>query len=141
MFSNYQRNLGFTLLEAMIAIVVVTMGLFATYSWVNVNIQSLVRAEQVVEQEILIEELIEELLVTDLSRIDSGQTETGAQSLRWTAEPIERRSGVNSIGIVGLYDHTLYEVRVAIYSDNIQVGEYSTRLVDSKQVRQPKLPL
>ena len=36
---------GFTLLEAMVAIVVLSMSLFASYSWIDVSVQSLARSE------------------------------------------------------------------------------------------------
>ncbi|MBO6556853.1 MAG: prepilin-type N-terminal cleavage/methylation domain-containing protein [Pseudomonadales bacterium] len=141
MINSRQKSLGFTLLEAMVAVVVMTMGLFATYSWINVNIQSLIRAEQVVDQEILIEELIEELLLTDFSEVDSGEVQSGFQSVRWSAGMVEKRSGVNARGIVGLYDHRLYEIRIDVYSNGVQVGEHFVRLVNSEQVREPNLPL
>lgn len=141
MCSFYRNNLGFTLLEAMVAIVVLTMGMFAMYSWVNVNILSLARTEQIVAQEILIEELIEELLITDLATISDGEVQANGQSIKWSAEVVERRGGVNTRGIVGLYDHTLYEVNIEIFSARRLVAEHTTRLVSSEQVRQPNLPL
>ena len=60
---------GFTLLEAMVAIVVLSMSLFASYSWIDVSTQSLVRSERILSQEWLVAEFLERMAIVDLFEV------------------------------------------------------------------------
>lgn len=131
------RQGGFTLLEAMVAIIILSTTMFAIYSWVNVSIQTLVRAESVLEQELLIEELLEELRMTNLDKLREGSVASGHLSLHWSAIPNESRSSFNDQGARGLYDHTLYDISIDVVRSNEFVAGHVTRIVTSERVRDP----
>lgn len=135
------KERGFTLIEAMVAIIILSSSLFATFSWVNVGIETLVRAENTLEQEVLIDELIEQLYVTNLSDVRKGRLERGVLVLEWQASPVDSRSGVNNRGVRGLYDHTLHELKIDVLRGGNKVGSHRTRMVTSRRVRNPQFEL
>jgi prepilin-type N-terminal cleavage/methylation domain-containing protein len=135
------RQRGFTLLEAMVATVVLTMSLFATYSWVDVSIQMLIRSDEVMTQELLVSDFLEELDLIDLQKTQDGTLAREDLRLEWLATPIETKSGVNNRGIRGYWDHTLYRVEISIYRSSQLIASFDTRQVSSDQVREPRYEL
>ena len=132
---------GFTLLEAMVAIIVLSTSLFASYSWIDVSVQSLVRSEQIFVQEMLINELLERLAIVEFEEVDGGDIQIGKYTLVWSAEPVEIRKGVTKTGFEGLYEHTLFDVDVGVILGGQLVAEHETRFVATKQVREPEYEL
>ena len=132
---------GFTLLEAMVAIIVLSTSLFASYSWIDVSVQSLVRSEQIFVQEMLINELLERLAIVEFEEVDGGDIQIGKYTLVWSAEPVEIRKGVTKTGFEGLYEHTLFDVDVGVVLGGQLVAEHETRFVATKQVREPRYEL
>ena len=130
------KQKGFTLIEAMVAIVILTMSLFATYSWVNVSIEMLVRSDVVMAQELLVDELLDDL---SLAGPDVMQGEIFRDNLRlvWRADALEVEKGRNNLGSLGYFDHTLFEITADVYSDETLVATYRTRQVRSVQTREP----
>ena len=129
---------GFTLVEAMVSIVILTMSLVATYSWVNVSIQMLLRSDEVMTQELLIGNLTEELELIDLDQVNRGAMSLEDLRLEWEAIPLESKSGVNNRGMIGYYDHTLYDVEINVFRSAMPVAAYVVRRVTSRRVRDPR---
>lgn len=136
---NRFNQRGFTLVEAMVAIVILTMTLLATYSWINVSIEMLIRTDEVLTQELLIDELMEEIYLTDIDSEPSGKLERGEVLVSWDAEPRDVKSSKNQRGITGFYDHTLYDIEVEVYNGTERVASYTTRQVTSRRVRDPRV--
>ncbi|MBO6658535.1 MAG: prepilin-type N-terminal cleavage/methylation domain-containing protein [Pseudomonadales bacterium] len=130
---------GFTLLEAMVAIVILTTAMFATYSWVNVSVQMLIRADEVMTQEILLDELVNRLHLIDLERERSGELSLDGLVAEWHAQPLLSREGKNTRGFTGYYDHHLHVVDILVKRNDQKVAEYSTRLGTYHRVREPRL--
>jgi hypothetical protein len=131
-------QLGFTLVEAMVSIIILTMSLVATYSWVDVSIEMLLRSDEVMTQELLIGDLTEELGLVDLDEINRGEMSLEDLRLEWEAVRIENKSGLNNRGFVGYYDHTLYEIEINVFRAAVPVSAYVTRRVTSRRVRGPR---
>ena len=132
------RQTGFTLLESMAAIVILTMGLLATYGWIDISVRSLVKVNEVTAQELIISEFLENLSITNLETTRQGRVMFKERTLEWKARPIETKSGVNNIGFVGLYDHTLYNIDITLKNSGRPVGHFSTRYVTTRRVREPR---
>ena len=132
---------GLTLLEAMVAIIVLSMSLFASYSWIDVSVQSLVRSEQMFAQELLLNEFSERLAIVEIQDVRRGDMKIGEYTLVWSAVPLETGSGVTQTGFEGLYEHTLFDVEVAVLLRGQLVAEHETRFVSTKQVREPEYEL
>ncbi len=128
---------GFTLVEAMAAIVILTMSLFATYSWINVSIETLIRSDQVLVQELMVADLIDEIDSVNLDERRSGELQRDDYELSWDARLREKKSGKNNLGTQGFYDHTFYDVHIQITRRDQLIAEYVTRKVESELVRFP----
>ena len=135
------RQSGFTLLESIVAIVILSMGLLATYSWVSVSIDALVRSGEVFSQEALASEALAQLENVDLENQQTGVIEQGDLQVVWEATPVEKKSGVNSAGYTSLYDHTLFDVTFDVRKGNRLLARYQTKAVSSDQVRTPQFEL
>lgn len=128
---------GFTLLEAMVAIVVLSMSLFATYSWINVSVQILQRSDEIFTQELLVNDFLQEISIQD-SRQAGGTLQRDDMTLVWNKVLKERKEGKNNIGRVGFHDHSMYELEITLRKGGVDVAFYRTRLVESEQVREPE---
>lgn len=132
---------GFTLLEAMVSITILATALFATFSWVNVSLQTFVRADRILVGEIATNELLEQLQLTDFSSTKSGDLLYDDLLLVWEARLLESKSGKNNRGMTGYFDHDLYEISIQGIRDSRLTFVHMTHFVVSRRVREPRLEL
>ena len=138
--SNPARVGGFTLVEAIVALVVLSMSLMATYGWIQLSAEMLIKTDEVNSQEIGLNLLVEELQGIDFSEQTDGEYEYEQLWFNWLAEPYEQtRPGLNGLGLKSVYDHTLYVISIEVFRDVTLVANYQLRLVNSVLVRPPFL--
>ncbi len=104
---------GFTLLEAIVALVILSTALAALFGLINTDLNSLRRAEAVVTSQNVVKEAVERLKLMPLSDGATGEMEVGSEAIFWSAqlvEPVTKGSGIR--GGLGAYDHSLYELRI-----------------------------
>jgi hypothetical protein len=136
---NPARVGGFTLVEAIVALVVLSMSLMATYGWIQLSAEILIRTDEVNSQEVGLSLLVEELQGTDFSEQTVGEYEYGELWFNWVAEPYEEtRPGRTGLGLESAYDHTLYVISIVVLRDVTLVASYRLRLVNSALVRPPQ---
>lgn len=106
-------QLGFALLEAIVALVILAGTCMALFAWINASLVQLQRAELYVEAGPAIASAGQYLKTVDLAQRPEGTFSSGNVSVDWRASPIE--SGVtrsSSFGgsnfLLSLYDVTLY---------------------------------
>lgn len=128
---------GFTLLEAMVAIIVISSVSFAAFSWVNQSIRILLRADSVLTQELLVADFLSELEVTDLTKTSDGVLVRDGVRLEWQSEVVTIRRGRTNAGGISFYDHALNEVAVYVFRDELQIDDFRVLLVSPELVRQP----
>lgn len=127
---------GFTLLEAMVSIVVLSMSLFATYSWISVSVQTLHRSDEQLTQELLIGQFIQEVSLESSDRM-SGALQRDNLTLVWNKVLKEKKEGRNNIGRMGFHDHALYDIEITVRKEGRDIAAYRTRVVESEKVREP----
>lgn len=131
---------GFTLLEAMVALVIFSMVAIGIYSWVNTNLITLNRLAEVAATEQVLNSSVERLKLVDMSKETSGRFNVNGYWVDWKAEPVEPwKNGVTAAGAIGLYDIGLMNVSLAFNKDGRDVGGYHYRHAAYKQVREFKL--
>ena len=136
---NPGRASGFTLVEAIVALVVLSMSLMATYGWIQVSVEMLIKTDEVTNQEIGLDQLVGNLQSIDFAKQSAGEYDYGELSFSWIAKPYEKeRPGRNVLGRKGAYDHTLYVVSIVVFRGVSRVANYRVRLVDSVLVRPPE---
>ena len=130
---------GFTLVEAIVALVVLSMSLMATYGWIQVSVEILIKTDEVTNQEIGLGQLVANLQSVDFAKQLDGKYDYGELSFSWIAKPYEKkRPGRNVLGRKGAYDHTLYVISIVVSKGASRVANYRVRLVDSVLVRPPE---
>lgn len=133
-----KRQTGFTLLEAMVSIVILSMSSFAIYSWVSISVEMLIRSDEVLAQEQLVTEAIERLKHTDMDVQKRGEFSSGELILSWRAEELEKKESRNNADFIGYHDLTLYNIRIAVTKNENLVAQYETRHLVSRRVRDPE---
>ena len=136
------RRTGFALIEAIVAIAVLSMTLLAAYGWINVSIEMLVKSDDMVTQELAIDRLTDQLRHHDFGQSTGGSFQYENLEFEWQAHLLEPiRPGKNMLGRTGLFDHGLYLVDINVSRLSHQIASYSVRIVHSERVREPRFEL
>jgi hypothetical protein len=110
----------------------------ATYGWIQLSAEMLIKTDEVNSQEIGLNLLVEELQGIDFSEQAEGEYEYEQLRFNWLAEPFEQtRQGRNGVGLKSAYDHTLYVISIEVFREVTLVASYQLRLVNSLLVRPP----
>jgi len=130
---------GFTLVEAMVALVIFSMSAMGIYSWINTNLISLNRVAIVAESEFVVNSAIERLKLVDLRNETEGSFDVAGYRVDWNAELMEPWTyGMALRGTKSLYDLGLYVVSIHLSKNNRVVATYSYRQAAWYQAREPK---
>lgn len=119
---------GFTLLEAIVALVIFAMGAFALYGWLSTNLITMQRARAGSEALVVRQSALE--LVGDVNPMlnPSGEREAGALRVQWTSTPLEPpKRGRVQIGGPSPYMVGLYQMVVNVRLGNRDIGQFSMR--------------
>lgn len=128
---------GFSLLEAIVALVIATTTLTGLFTWINTDLISLQRAEAVAASAVVVEEAQRRLRVEDLGGKGSGSFPAGDYTVSWRATPVEATvPGRRARGAIGLYDHTLYDVDLVIEGEGRALHDFSLRQLRYRKVRE-----
>lgn len=121
---------GFTLLEAIVALVVMATTLITLYGWLGSSTIALTRARanadalQDARSALALVETINPM------RQPSGERALDPLTVRWDAKPItDRRNGLSQAGLPTPFDFILYDVKVEVLRDKRPVREFQVRRV------------
>jgi general secretion pathway protein I len=129
---------GFTLIEAIVALVIMTAALTGLFSWVNTDLITLRRVEAVIVTQELLQEALRQIDLLPVEEKQEGGTTLGEYQLQWEArlvEPVMPSRGRG--GKLGLYDISLYDVSFSLHTSDTELGQWSVRRLSYQQVRQP----
>ncbi len=130
---------GFTLVEAMVALVIFSMAAMGIYSWINTNLISLNRVAVVAESEFVVNSAMERLKLVDLRNETEGSFDVAGYQVQWRAELVEPwAQGLASRGTLSLYDLGLYTINLELLKSDRVVTTYSYRHTAWYQAREPK---
>ena len=137
-YLNSTHQQGFTLLEAIVAMVLLASASLALYSLFNTNLITLGRVQQVAREAPLVEQATQHLLAMNLTRETAGEFDVDGAQVAWTAELVEPyRQSQNVRGFIGYFQLGLYTVQFTISENGTSLGSYSMRLVGYEKVREP----
>lgn len=127
---------GFTLLEAIVAMVVMATSLLALYGWLSSSTIGLNRAQA---QTRAVGDARSALaLVETINPMSepTGERELPPLRVRWRSTPVaERRPGLSRIGMTTQFDFILYQVEVEVLRDGEPVRDFSFRKAGWEVVR------
>lgn len=131
------RQAGFTLLEAIVAMVLIGGAGLALFGWINGSVASLRRVQDANARSEAMTNVLEYMERVNPMLRPEGMAPLGRYSIRWRARPITAIvDGVNYPSGIGLYQIALYGTTVSVLSEGERAWfELQLRQVGYKQVR------
>lgn len=130
------RHRGFSLLEAIVAIVLLSTTGIALYSWINSSLMSVNRVHDVMVQQQIVRETLPYIETINPMLVSSGRNRLGQYEIKWDSKLLENiRNGVEYPDGVSVYQLGLYKVEVQVVRGE-DVFSYSVRQVGFKKVRE-----
>lgn len=127
---------GFTLLEAIVAMVIFSLGAFALYGWLSTNLITLERVVAQREAEVAVRSALE--LVRNVNPMEQprGERTVGSLQVQWAATPVEpARPSRSQIGMPTLFEVGLFTLDVRVAREGNELRRFQVRQVGSRQVR------
>lgn len=132
------KQQGFSLLEAIVALVLVATTGMALLDWINTNLITLRRVSAVQQRQTAIRNALTFMELVNPLVDPKGQEKFDLFTIRWQAKPLELpKDGISSVGYMSLYQVSLYDTEVSVYADEQRLAQFKVRQVGFKQVRQP----
>ena len=131
---------GFTLLEAIVAMVVFSMGAFALYAWLGANLLTLQRVSERRETVALVASALDAVRRINPMETPRGRRDFGGIEVAWEAEPVApSRNAVTQVGLPNLFSVGLYTMQVRVLRDGKEVERFDVRQLGYRQVRQMEI--
>ena len=109
------RQKGFTLIEAIVALVIIATTGMALFSWINSNIITLNRVQEINAINAATANALEYMATVNPMVTPDGQSNLGAYRLEWRAQvSTETRDGVDYPYSISLYQLNLYQTKVTL---------------------------
>ena len=129
------RARGFTLLEAVVALVVFAAAGGALYGLFSTNLLALARSGDVAAQTPVVRHALAHLAAVNPWQQQQGELAVEGFDVAWRAQlaaPV--RTGQTAFGS-GDYDLALYDVEIEVFQQGQRLGVWRTRLVGHHKVR------
>jgi general secretion pathway protein I len=110
-----KRQRGFTLLEAIVALVILSISGLALYGWIATNLQNLQRLEAAQERAYLTRTLLQFAATLNPMLKPDGKADLGGYAVSWQSQAVQGPvDGVSLTGGKSLYQVGLYQVELQI---------------------------
>lgn len=130
-----RRNAGFTLLEAIVALVIFSMGAVALYGWLGVNLTTLQRVDALQQRTQLVRSGMEAVRRVNPMESPSGEVELAGHVYAWSSEAVEPpRNAVTQVGFPTIFQVGLYRMDVQVQRDGEVLESFSVRQLGFRQV-------
>jgi general secretion pathway protein I len=132
-----QKSHGFSLLEAIVALVILTSAGMAVFAWFNASFMSFQRIEAARQRDEAVRSALGLLETINPMLAPSGEQRLGDYAVSWQAREVEApRDGMNFMGAVSLYRVGLYLTQVEVRRLEEPLARFELRQVGYEQVRQ-----
>lgn len=136
------RQSGFTLIEAIVALVLIATTGMAMFSWVNSNIITLNRVQESNAENAATLNVVEYMNNVNPMTSPEGKADLGAYRLNWKSEAAtEPRDGASYPFSISLYQLAMYQTKISVQkSDGAFWFGFTLQQVGYKKVRETVLP-
>lgn len=129
------RQSGFTLLEAIVALVIFSLGALALYSWLSANLIALARVQERREAVALSYSALDAVRRVNPMQTPRGRRKIGEITFEWEAKPVEPpRTAVTQLGLPTIFQVGLFTLDVRVKRGGREFDRFQVRQVGSKQV-------
>lgn len=135
-----ERQGGFTLLEAIVALVVLTTVAMSLFAWLSSNTQAVGRVQGHAERLADLRTALAVVETINPMQEERGEREFDGIEISWVATPLApRRPGRARSGVQAAFDLALYDVEATVRRDEAMVGQLHVRRAGWEMVRNPLL--
>lgn len=132
---------GFTLLEAIVALVILSTAGMALFSWIDSDLQILNRVNDAGARNRATRNILEYMNNVNPMKDPEGHAELGSYGFDWKAMPITNpMDGANYPQGLSLYQFTLYDTSVRVTRIGKPWFDFDLRQVGYKKVRDLRIP-
>lgn len=137
-----RKQLGFTLIEAIVALVLIGTTGMALFGWISTNIITLNRVHEINAENAATINALEYMSSINPMISPEGQVDLGAYRLSWEAETaIEPRDGAGYPNGISLYQLGMYQTIITVQKPEGQFWfSFTLQQVGYKKVRELSLP-
>lgn len=131
------RQTGFTLLEAIVALVLVSTAGLALFGWINTNIMALTRVQDANARSEATVNILEYMERVNPMLTPEGHARFGTYTMHWHSQPVTNViDGANYPRGVSLYQLALYSTAISVKTDGNQAWfDMKLQQVGYKKVR------
>lgn len=139
---NDVRQNGFTLLEAIVALVILSTAGLAMFSWLNTNLQTTHRIQALSAELNAKENALEYMKSINPMQTNQGQALIGDITIKWDSKPIiPPMDGANYPNGMSLYQIALYETSIRMdKTDNPSWITFKIQQMGYRKVREKYNP-
>lgn len=132
-----RRQAGFTLLEAIVALVIFGIGAMSLYAWLGVNLQALQATSRAQERVVATTSALEVVRKVNPMQQDTGAIDIGGHRYAWTSRPIDGpKQAVTQLGAPTIFQVALFEVEMIVTGpDGEETERFTVRQVGHRQLR------
>lgn len=137
-----RKQLGFTLIEAIVALVLIATTGMALFSWINSNIITLNRVQENNAENAATVNALEYMNNINPMISPEGQASLGSYRLSWKAEATaEPRNGTGYPSGIGIYRFAMYQTKVTIQKSDGQFWfAFTLQQIGYTKIRQLIMP-
>lgn len=114
---------GFTLLESIVALAILSVGLMAAFAWFDRDVDALRRMDRVALESVVLDVALARLKRIDLASERDGTFQWRGYQVDWKATVFDERTGRAMRGTRSYFDHELHSVELVISLEDRTISE------------------
>jgi len=132
------KSQGFTLLEAIVALVLIATTGMALFSWINTNLLNLQRVQSFQQRHDAIQSALAFIEAVNPLEKPTGKETVGSYVITWQAETLKPpQYGISHFGNIGIFHVGLYATTIEVKQEESLLAQFTVRQMGYKQMRRP----
>lgn len=132
------KSHGFTLLEAIVALVLIATTGMALFSWINTNLISLQRVKSFQPRQDATQSALAFMETVNPLERPTGEETLGSYVITWQSETLKPpQYGISHMGNKSIFNVGLYAITVEIKQNGLLLTQFTVRQIGYKQMRRP----
>ncbi|MBT73300.1 MAG: hypothetical protein CMQ15_14905 [Gammaproteobacteria bacterium] len=128
-----KQSRGFTLLESIVALVILSTSCVAIYSWLSTSLDGLRRVDDTVTIKLITDDLGAYFRTVTIENETEETLTLNGYQVDWMARLVEpKQLGRHPMGTSSNFILGLYQIDAIVSKDNREVGQFKTRTVSFK---------
>jgi general secretion pathway protein I len=132
-----EKEHGFSLVEAVVALVILSASGIALATWFSLSMENLIRLEEKQRSQLVLDNLFEYFSTLQLKEEKKDeQLDIEDYDIVWSATLVEpEQVGRSLAGTISNFDLALYRIEFTIKKGQVEIGQFQTKKTGFKKVR------